>query len=277
MARTGLYKTEVKKARDALLAKSKHPSVDAVRIELGNTGSKTTIHKYLKELEEEDGGARGRKASISEVLQDLVSRLASRMHEEADARMEELRSQVMEREHKHAETIGILQKENAALSIQLQRTETASHQEAKAHTHTREALQQELIVRHTLEQQVTGLKERLSENEAHRQSLEEKHTHARDALEHYRQSALQNVAQSCKVLEVQVIEKDTQVKELKLQLAEALAQSNVINKSMYDLQLELATLQTKLEAQHAMMAELRAYMGLKEETKDKESRPTKQG
>ena len=337
MARTGLYKTEVKKARDALLAKSKHPSVDAVRIELGNTGSKTTIHKYLKELEEEDGGARGRKASISEVLQDLVSRLASRMHEEADARMEELRSQVMEREHKHAETIGILQKENAALSIQLQRTETASHQEAKAHTHTREALQQELIVRHTLEQQVTGLKERLSENEAHRQSLEEKHTHARDALEHYRQSfkeqrdqdqrrheqqiqqqqaeqrqlqqslglkqdeatrlnqeaarlvgdlahttkalydeqgnsrqlltkleALQNVAQSCKVLEVQVIEKDTQVKELKLQLAEALAQSNVINKSMYDLQLELATLQTKLEAQHAMMAELRAYMGLKE-------------
>ena len=81
MARTGLYKSEVKKARDALLAKNKNPSVDAVRIELGNTGSKTTIHKYLKELEEEDGGAGGRKASISEALQDLVSRLAAQMHE----------------------------------------------------------------------------------------------------------------------------------------------------------------------------------------------------
>jgi hypothetical protein len=35
MARTGLYKSEVKKARDTLLAHGKHPSVDAVRIELG--------------------------------------------------------------------------------------------------------------------------------------------------------------------------------------------------------------------------------------------------
>lgn len=88
---------------------------------------------------------------------------------------------------------------------------------------------------------------------------------------------LQNAAQSCKVLEVQVIEKEAQAKELKLQLAEALAQSNVINKSMYDLQLELVTLQAKLEAQHAMMTELRAYMRLNEEAKDKASSPTKQG
>lgn len=350
MARTGLYKSEVKKARDALLAKNKNPSVDAVRIELGNTGSKTTIHKYLKELEEEDGGAGGRKASISEALQDLVSRLAAQMHEDADARMEALRSQVMAQEHKQAEAIEILQKENAALSIQLQRTETAAHQEAKAHTHTRETLQQELIVRHGLEQQVTGLKERLGENEAHRQSLEEKHTHARDALEHYRQSVkeqrdqdqrrheqqiqqlqaeqrqlqqslglkqdevtrlnqeaarlvgdlshakkafydeqgnsrqlltklevLQNVEQTCKILEAHVVEKDAQAKELKLQLAEAAAQSSIVNKLMYDLQLELATSQAKLEAQHAMMAELRTYMRLKEETTDDEYRPTKQG
>jgi hypothetical protein len=58
MARTGLYKSEVKKARDTLLAMGRRPSVDAVRVELGNTGSKTTIHKYLKELEEEDGAPR---------------------------------------------------------------------------------------------------------------------------------------------------------------------------------------------------------------------------
>ena len=66
MARTGLYKSEVKKARESLLAQSKYPSVDAVRVELGNTGSKTTIHKYLKELEEEDGGATRHKVDISE-------------------------------------------------------------------------------------------------------------------------------------------------------------------------------------------------------------------
>ena len=55
MARSGLYKSDIQKARDRLLAQGKHPSVDAVRVELGNTGSKSTIHRYLKELEEEDG------------------------------------------------------------------------------------------------------------------------------------------------------------------------------------------------------------------------------
>ena len=35
-----------------ILARGEHPSIDAVRIEMGNTGSKTTIHRYLKELDE---------------------------------------------------------------------------------------------------------------------------------------------------------------------------------------------------------------------------------
>ena len=43
-------------------------------------------------------------------------------------------------------------------------------------------------MRHTAQQQVADLQERLAENEAHRRSLEEKHAHARDSLEHYRQS-----------------------------------------------------------------------------------------
>jgi hypothetical protein len=71
MARTGLYKSEVEKARNSLIAQGRHPSVDAVRIALGNTGSKTTIHKYLKELEEENGGTVDRQVTISAALQNL--------------------------------------------------------------------------------------------------------------------------------------------------------------------------------------------------------------
>jgi hypothetical protein len=54
------------------------------------------------------------------------------------------------------------------------------------HEQTREALQSESMTRHTLAQQVIDLKERLAENDAYRHSLEEKHQHARDALDHYR-------------------------------------------------------------------------------------------
>ncbi|XKR47976.1 DNA-binding protein [Acinetobacter baumannii] len=52
MSRLGLTKSKVKQARDILISQNRYPSVDAVRIELGNTGSKSTIYKYLKELEE---------------------------------------------------------------------------------------------------------------------------------------------------------------------------------------------------------------------------------
>lgn len=53
MARAGLSRMDIKRARDLLIAQGQHPSIDAIRIGLGNTGSKTTIHRYLKELEEE--------------------------------------------------------------------------------------------------------------------------------------------------------------------------------------------------------------------------------
>lgn len=54
MARAGIYKSEVLRARDKLLAAGRNPSIDAVREELGS-GSKTTIHRYLKEIEKEEG------------------------------------------------------------------------------------------------------------------------------------------------------------------------------------------------------------------------------
>jgi hypothetical protein len=50
MARGGVNKAVVQAARLAILARGENPSIDAVRIEMGNTGSKTTIHRYLKEL-----------------------------------------------------------------------------------------------------------------------------------------------------------------------------------------------------------------------------------
>ncbi len=84
MARSGLYKSDVQRARDRLRATGTHPSVDAVRVALGNTGSKTTIHRYLRELEEEEGQSVGAKMGVSDALQDLIARLAERLHAEAD-------------------------------------------------------------------------------------------------------------------------------------------------------------------------------------------------
>ena len=188
MARAGLYHSDVKKARDVLLAQGRHPSVDAVRVALGNTGSKTTIHKYLKELEAEEGSIAGRKASISDALQDIVTLLAARLHEEANERVSVIEAVSAQKDQEHAVTVAAFQQELASLEGQLRHVRECVEEIGRMHADTSNRLQEETISRHTAQQQVADLQERLAENEAHRQSLEEKHTHARNSLEHYRQS-----------------------------------------------------------------------------------------
>lgn len=188
MARTGLYKSQVKKARDSLLLNNRHPSVDAVRIELGNTGSKTTIHKYLKELEGEDGGAKGLQITLSDELKNMVSLLALQLQEEANRELVEVRAAGVVALEKHMESMVALHNELDQVKKELLLAQTSVADEHQAHEQTRLMLQNEVICRHTLTQEVHDLKERLAESDAYRQSLEDKHQHARDALVHYRES-----------------------------------------------------------------------------------------
>jgi hypothetical protein len=179
MARTGLEKSDVKQARDGLLAQSHYPSVDAVRVALGNTGSKTTIHKYLRELEQEDGGG-PRKASVSTALQDLVERLSARLTEEAETTVEQAALAFKLKEQAHAEACRELQRQLDAARKAAEDLEGRLRAEARAHIDTRAALQAETGARHTAEQQVAGLTERLAENERrHERQLQQARTELR--------------------------------------------------------------------------------------------------
>ncbi|WP_202414158.1 DNA-binding protein [Duganella flavida] len=189
MARSGLYKSEVQKARDALLAKGQRPSIDAVRIELGNTGSKTTIHKYLRELEEEAGTVDKKRTSLSEALTDLVERLAARIQEEADERYAARTNVIEAQAVEQLAAIRAIETENARLGVQITAIEKANKHYEAALADAQEALSRETTARQLAAQEANSLSQRLAENEAHRRSLEEKHQHARDALEHYRLAA----------------------------------------------------------------------------------------
>lgn len=188
MARGGLYKSDIQKARDALRAQGKHPSVDAVRVALGNTGSKTTIHRYLKELEEDEGQGLGAKVAVSDALQDLVGRLAGRLHAEAEAVIAEARQRFEAHLQERSEALERTQQEASTLSAQLQRIETALREEKTTHAAAQQALAERVTEVAQLGERIAGLTARLAEHEAHAQSLEQKHQHAREALEHYRTS-----------------------------------------------------------------------------------------
>jgi Plasmid replication region DNA-binding N-term len=91
MARTGITKTQVRAIRERLLADGRYPSADAVRGALGDTGSKSTIHRYLKELAAEVETAAG-TGDAEDGLRELVEQLARKVYAETARRLEAMRA-----------------------------------------------------------------------------------------------------------------------------------------------------------------------------------------
>lgn len=187
MARDGITKHQVQQVRNELIAQGRHPSVELVRSELG-TGSNTTILKYLRELEVDEKGRLDNLSALSDELGQFVGHLAQRLQEEAMQRIQTTEERhnlvVAERQRQ----LDVLRQELMAIS---------EHRDKLEHQH-REALAQIEELKHARHQDALQLSSVAAENrylsgtiqdkEKHIQSLEEKHTHARQALEHYRES-----------------------------------------------------------------------------------------
>ena len=204
MARAGIYKSEVVRARDNLLAMGRYPSIDAIRGELGNTGSKGTIHRYLKEIEEEEGGNTGTQVAVSDAIQDLSARLAERLHLEADQRMTALTDKHKAEIASLNDVMTALRNEVESFRGQVERQALDLSNEKTAHANTLAALQEERIARAQMAQRIQDMEGQLAKEETHRLSLEEKHQHAREALEHFRTAAKEQREQDQRQSEQQI-------------------------------------------------------------------------
>jgi chromosome segregation ATPase len=261
MARAGIYKSEVLRARDNLVAQGRYPSIDAVRTELGNTGSKGTIHRYLKEIEEEEGGQTGNQVAVSEALQDLIARLAARLHEEADARFTEATAQHQAQLRQQADVVAALKQEADGLRTQLERTELSLAEAQMLHAASATTLQTEQLARTQLTQQVIDLQAQLSSEAQHRQSLEEKHQHAREALDHFRQSVKEQREQLQRQHDQQVQYLQGEVRTLNQTLSTKQHEYTHGQQDNARLSHELAQLQTDL---HRARHDLRSMQTTKE-------------
>ncbi|MYN08625.1 hypothetical protein GTP77_14900 [Massilia sp. FT127W] len=240
MARMGLEKSDVQRARDSLIAQSQYPSVDAVRIALGNTGSKSTIHKYLKELEQEQGGAASQN-SVSEALQDLVSRLAARLHEEADERIAAKAKEFGELRAGLESGLAQVRAEAAGLRDRLGK-------ETKAHEQARAQLQTETMGRQKAEQQVEHLTERREHVQAELRKAQQALVLKQEDVARLSQEAAKSAAELAHArLAVYDAQRQTRAHEAKLE-------------QMREMELELARAKSAMEAQSGMLAELRSMM-----------------
>ncbi|MGE1156383.1 DNA-binding protein [Pseudomonas kitaguniensis] len=186
MARGGINKAVVQTARLALIARGENPSIDAVRIEMGNTGSKTTIHRYLKELDDSETRLTITEAPIDDELGELVARLAQRLKEKAQEPIDLALAQFEQQKAALLAQVETLEAAHSQLKQQFDIQAAALAEESAALLTTSASLQTEQTRNAGLSQACSDYELRINDKDEQIRSLEEKHLHARDALEHYR-------------------------------------------------------------------------------------------
>ncbi|WP_084167989.1 DNA-binding protein [Pseudomonas vranovensis] len=185
MARAGINKALVQRARDALLARDLAPSIEAVRAELGHTGSKTTILRYLRELDVAE--PHPPQVNLSEELQALLQSLAERLADEAQATVAGERARLERQQATYQQQRAVDTARHEQLQI-AHAAEVAAHQQLRLREQRLlDQLQLAEGERQRLEEACRQQLQLLEERATTIQSFEAKHQQARESLEHFRQ------------------------------------------------------------------------------------------
>lgn len=236
MSRVGINKALVEQARQAVLVRGEHPSIDAVRIELGNTGSKTTIHRYLKELEGQKPLAPGGLAALSEPLARLVEQLSKQLQGEAQARIEAAEAAFTEQRRQLEAQLQLAQQALAAAHQELRVQVSALAAESERLAATQHSLQTEQLRNVSLNQQLGELQQGIivRQDEATRLHRDNERLQAEQ----------RQVEAQCKVLNEQLEQRDAQVQGLRAILAQAQGASEEVRRQ---LQVQTQALEEKRE------------------------------
>lgn len=184
MAREGITKQLVQKAKTALLAQGQRPTIDAVRIALGNTGSKTTISHYLKELEDKPKVTLDR---LTNPLAHLVLSLSEQLQIEAEEELIKAQAQFslektqFESELHRAEKLIDVQQHN------LEKLEERLCHSQKQQQEDLERLSRQSTELTQAQQSIQKLTKLLQEQYTQVAILHNGQQHARETLEQFRQ------------------------------------------------------------------------------------------
>ncbi|WP_455922637.1 DNA-binding protein [Pseudomonas putida] len=260
MARGGINKAVVQKARQALLARGMNPSIDAVRVELGNTGSKTTISRYLKELEPSSPAPAAARERLGDTLNGFVQTLLDQLMDEGQQAISEA-TEAFERQRLELESqITALKSELAAAQHQ-SGTQQAGIVALNAElATTQSSLQIELNRNAGLSQRCSDLEVLLSEKDRHIQSLEEKHVQARGALEHYREAVKEQRDQDQRKHETQLHELQVEQRKLRETISVKQDESTRLNRDNERLLAETRQHSKALHNQEALVQSLNTQL-----------------
>lgn len=188
MARTGITKDDVRAARQRLMDEGQSVTLDSLRIKLGNTGSKSTIQRLLRELENDDSTVLHDEQLLTDVIKTTVLQLARQLQEEALAKIAQADA-VHEAELEDWQSLtGSLRIQVLDLTEQTDGLQLKLSSSEDSNKKLQEARQHDALTISELNGENAHLKSLLDTKEQHISSLEDKHQHARQSLEHYRTS-----------------------------------------------------------------------------------------
>jgi|TARA_R110001592_G_scaffold353792_1_gene652965 chromosome segregation ATPase len=263
MARGGINKALVFKARENLISRGENPSIDAIRVELGNTGSKSTIHRYLREIEEEASARLDDEALLSQPIKELVGRLASVLKQEAQATINENQTkhqhQVQSLTGRIQELEDSLTNTNKALEEQKRDLQTALSELSSCKSSEEMLRVQEAEARQTVEK----LQALLAEKQTQIESLEEKHRHNREAMEHYRQSVKEQREQDQRKHEQQTQQLQAEIRTLNQTISVKQSDITQLNKDNGRLAAELGASQKAFANLESEQRKLKANLEFK--------------
>ena len=213
MARGGITQPLVENARKRLLARNVYPSIDAIRAELGNTGSKTTISNHLRAIEARESTRLDDEALLSNHVTDLVGQLARQLRQDAQETIEQAG-------YRHQAEVVSLQEALTAQTAETRQNQAQNtvlapaRDDLQAQIHgLREALSKLEGDNRAQAQRIESLTEQVQDKQRQVNSLEEKHKHARQALEHYRGSVKEQREQDQRRHEQQVQEEQRHLQQ----------------------------------------------------------------
>jgi chromosome segregation ATPase len=213
MARSGVSKAEVQAARLALIARGENPSIDAVRIEMGNTGSKTTIHRFMRELDESDEAVS--PAQIDGELLSLVGRLAGRLREQAQEHLDEAQARLDAEKKALQDTLQQTQRQLADLIDRHALQTTKLGTQTATLLSTQQELQTEQKQNARLAQAAMDVESRLQDKDEQIRALKEQHLHAHTQCA-LLQERLENAMKESEKIQDRLTERDQQNRVLEL-------------------------------------------------------------
>lgn len=188
MARSGVSKEDVRIARQSILARGEHPSIDALRVELGNTGSKSTIHRLLKELDSEQQS--DSPSDLSEELGELIGQLANRLQQEARSAVAEDRAQLARQRQDQRQELQLARQRIVELQAQNQALAEETRESREQSLQLQQQKHQVELTNARLRQAAGDLEARLRERDAQITALEERLDQARLAAAERREQDL---------------------------------------------------------------------------------------